>query len=325
MPATTLNAFDLNLLRVFDAVMEERSVQRAGQRIGLSQSAVSHALNRLRHALQDELFVRTPDGMTPTPRALEIVGPVRTALAQLEAALIPDEFVPATAKRTFTLASSDYVTAALVPPLMRLMEEEAPGVALNVVPAARHDLAEALDMGHIDVAITVFSSIPHRFSTLDLFEEEEVYVVRAGHPLGAGPLTLEGLAAHQHAVVAQEPADHEDEFFIERGLGWRAFMFNRVDLERILEEQGLQRRIALTLPHFLTLPMVLIQSDMIAAMPRRLAKRLAVRYDLRIFEAPFDVPPLTIQAIWHSRNNKDRAQLWFRNNLATVARTIATR
>ncbi|MCW2240007.1 LysR family transcriptional regulator [Azospirillum canadense] len=325
MPVMSLNAFDLNLLRVFDAVMEERSVQRAGQRIGLSQSAVSHALNRLRHALQDELFVRTPEGMTPTPRALEIVGPVRTALAQLEAALIPDDFDPSAAKRTFTLATSDYVTAALVPPLLRLMQETAPGVDLNIVPAARHDLAEQLDMGHIDVAITVFSAIPRRYSTLDLMDETEVYVARAGHPLGDGPLTLEGLAAHQHAAVVQYQGGQEDEYFVDRGLGWRAFMSNRVDLERVLSESGLQRRIAVTLPHFLTLPMVLIQSDMIAAMPRRLARRLSARYGLVTYEPPFTVQPLTIQAIWHSRSDKDQAQRWFRDSLATVAQSICDR
>jgi len=315
-------AFDLNLLRVFDAVMEERSVLRAGHRVGLSQSAVSHALNRLRYTMKDDLFVRTPEGMTPTPRALEIAVPVREALAQLEAALGPDEFVPAEAKRTFTLAASDYVTAVLVPPLLRRMQKAAPDVDLHVVPVGRLGLVEKIDMGQIDVAISVFSTIPQRFSVLDILPEGEVYTVRAGHPLGTGPLTLEGLSAFHHAVVAQERPDGDDEYFVERGLGWKAFMSNRVDLERILAEHGWKRRIAVVLPHFLALPMVLSESDLIAGMPGRLAKRMAVRYDLQIFDPPFQGRALTIQAIWHSRNDKDRAQMWFRSNLAVVAQEI---
>jgi DNA-binding transcriptional LysR family regulator len=181
LPTVNLNTLDVNLLRLFDAIMEERSVVRAGRRLALNPSAVSHALNRLRHILKDELFVRTSDGMQPTARAVELSRPLRQALLQIAAALGPPDFDPATAHRRFFLAANDYVTAVLLPPLINHFSTPAPRIDLVVRPSTRLDLTEQIDMGCIDVALGVFSSIPPRFRSRPILRQDDVLVMREGH------------------------------------------------------------------------------------------------------------------------------------------------
>src|SRR5271170_3883676 len=146
-------AFDLNLLIVFDAVMQERSVTRAGSRIGLSQPAMSHALTRLRHMLKDDLFVRTPDGMVPTPRAEALAGPLRAALRDMQLALEPESFAPQTATRRFVVAANNYAAVVLVPHLLMHASDAAPGVRLVVRPTGTLNVPEMLDRGELDLAI----------------------------------------------------------------------------------------------------------------------------------------------------------------------------
>ncbi|WP_235885507.1 LysR family transcriptional regulator [Bradyrhizobium niftali] len=167
----------MNLLKVFDAVMEERSVLRASQKVALTQSAVSHSLARLREMLEDELFVRTATGMQPTARALTMAPQVREALRTLEAAVELPTFVPATSTKQFTLAANDFTTMVLASPLLKLLGREAPSIDLTIKPVTRIDLAEQIDLGRIDVAIGVFSVPPSRFRTSLLFEYDDVLIV----------------------------------------------------------------------------------------------------------------------------------------------------
>src|SRR5882672_4782433 len=146
-------AFDLNLLIVFDAVMQERSVTRAGQRIGLSQPAMSHALGRLRHMLKDELFIRAPDGMVPTPRAEELAQPLRSALSEMQRALEPTAFDPAAADRNFALALNNYAAVVLAAPLVTAVAAAAPSVRLELRPSGTLDLVDRLDRGDLDLAL----------------------------------------------------------------------------------------------------------------------------------------------------------------------------
>src|SRR5262249_27237607 len=153
---------DLNLLRVFDAVMDERSVLRAGNRVGLSQSAVSHALARLREILGDDLFVRTATGVNPTARALAMATPIREALIRIDLAVASARFDPAAPRRQFTLAASDYITAVIIPEILGLLKLEAPNVDLIIRTGTRIDLAEQIDLGRIDLAIGSFAAVPER-------------------------------------------------------------------------------------------------------------------------------------------------------------------
>src|SRR3954467_13070429 len=157
-------AFDLNLLIVFDAVMQERSVTRAGQRIGLSQPAMSHALGRLRHMLKDELFIRTPDGMGPTPRAEMLAQPLRSALSEMQLALEPAAFDPATSDRRFVLAVNNYAAVVLAPPLVTAVSAAAPGVRLDLRPSGTLDIVDRLDRGDLDLALGGRQSPGERFA-----------------------------------------------------------------------------------------------------------------------------------------------------------------
>lgn len=157
--SVSFKTLDLNLLKVFDAVMGERSVLRASQKVALSQSAVSHSLARLREMLEDDLFVRTAAGMQPTARALTMAPQVREALRTLEAAVELPTFVPATSTKQFTLAANDFTTMVLASPLLKLLGREAPSIDLTIKPVTRIDLAEQIDLGRIDVAIGVFSAL----------------------------------------------------------------------------------------------------------------------------------------------------------------------
>ena len=185
----SFTSLDLNLLRVFDAVMEERSVLRASQKVFLSQSAVSHALARLREMLEDELFVRTATGMQPTARALAMAVPIRDALKSLEAAIELPKFEPASSTKTFTIAASDFMTMVVVPRLLELLRCEAPLIDIVIRPGTRIDLAEQIDLGRIDTAIGTFSGAPRRFLSVPLFEYDDVLIVNSSRKLGT--LSLE--------------------------------------------------------------------------------------------------------------------------------------
>ena len=188
-------AFDLNLLTVFDAVMEERNVTRAGQKLGLSQPAASHALNRLRHMLKDELFVRAPEGMVPTPRAEELARPLRQALNALHLAVEPHAFDPALAERRFTIAVSNYVAIVVAAPLVRAAAAAAPRVRLDLPSSVALSVNDLLDRGELDLAIGTFPTPGERFGRTRLLTVKFVLMMRAGHPAAAQPLTPEAIAA----------------------------------------------------------------------------------------------------------------------------------
>src|SRR5260221_3187541 len=184
-------SLDLNLLRIFDALMEERSVTRVGARLSLTQSAISHALNRLRHMLGDELFMRTTDGMQPTARAAEIGPRLRQALRQMERALAPVAFEPASTDRCFTIGATDYFSALLLPELVAELRTQAPYAELRIRPLDDVDIVEQLDTGRLDLAIGAFRRIPDRFAHEILYRDDMVWLMRADHPAAGLPLTLE--------------------------------------------------------------------------------------------------------------------------------------
>lgn len=306
---------DLNLLRVFDAVMAERSLTRAARILSLTQPAVSNALSRLRLALGDELVRRSGQGVSPTPRALALWPAVRDALRQLQQSLAPDAFAPADADNSFMLAMADATAAELVPPLVRVIEAEAPGVSLRVMPLTTRDPRKLLDDETIDLAIGFFPAVMAdlsaraqvgkgvSFSHQRVYGSEYVCVMRADHPLASGPLTLNRFCAARHLLVS---------------FSGRPFGF----IDEALQAHGRERRIVLTVNQFFTAARVVADSDLLTVLPSHF---LAIVGDPRVLVArrlPLDVPPVHIDALWHSRQDTNSAHRWLRD---AVQRAIPAR
>jgi len=314
------NSLDLNLLRVFDALIEERSVTRAGERLGLSQSAISHALNRLRYVLNDELFVRMPDGMRPTVRAAEIAPRLREGLLQLQLALGPAEFDPARTERRFTIACTEYAGTILIPALIARLRALAPNAELSIRPS-NMGVAESLLAGRVDLAIGSFRRVPEPFVYEPLFRETRVWVLSAGHPAARDDLTLEQLASLSHLIISATGEDEHavDGYVSDHGLERLVTRSDAGLLQGALAAHGLRRVIRLTTPHFLAALAVVSQSDMAAPLPRRLAAAFAEQYRLKIFEPPYPSPPFDIMALRHRDHGDEPAITWLRSMLRDVA------
>lgn len=299
-----LGGIDLNLLVALDALLAERSVTRAALRIGLSQSAMSHALARIRELLGDAVLVRTAEGMVPTARAERIGPAVRRALAEISSALAGDApFDPATSRRTFTLAAADYAQMALLPPLLARLAKIAPGVDLWV-KSVPEDLGIAL-AGDVDLVITPARSrdtaagIAHE----RLFDERFVCVVRRGHPAAKKRMTLDRFVALPHALVAP--------------MGTRASF-----VDDALAALGKQRRIACAVPHFLVAPHLIASSDMVLTLGERVARSFAAQLDLVLLTPPLELGGITVSQIWHERSAGDPGHAWLRSLLREVAAAL---
>ncbi len=313
-----LSQLDLNLLNVFDAVMRHRRVTEAAEALALSPSAVSHALSRLRRVLNDELFVRDDEGMTPTPRALELASDVRHGLALLERALDTGPFQPGQSARTFRIAAGDYASAFLLPPLVQRLGRVAPHVNLRVVPVNRTDIGRMLNTGAVDLVIGWFDALPQELCRRVVLREDGGLVVSAGHPLAEGPLTLERIYAFPHLVVdlTGEEELSRDGFYEDRGLVRRVWM-DRVVLQS-RAQPGDAARVALRLPHFMAVPHFLRGSDLVATLPGRLA-RWATADGSLIFLGPVLSPEtVDIEAVWHSRAETDQGLAWLVGTLVEV-------
>jgi DNA-binding transcriptional LysR family regulator len=307
---TTFSSFDLNLLRVFDAIMEERSVLRASQKVYLSQSAVSHSLGRLRELLDDELFVRTTTGMQPTARAIAMAPLVRDALRSLESAIDSPKFEPATSSKRFTIAANDFITMVIAPHLLRILKAEAPSIDLAIKPVTRIDLAEQLDLGRIELALGTFTGLPDRFRSQSLFEYDDVLI--ASEALKLGPLTLETLT-QVPIVVVSFGGDQEgavDGYLSERGLSRRSEMYDRTAFEAAFAGADEPPRIAVTLPHFLAMPAFLEGATHAAIVPRPLSRSFARLFPLAMHELPYPTTRVTVAALWHERHQGDVSQNW---------------
>jgi DNA-binding transcriptional LysR family regulator len=295
-------AFDLNLLIVFDAVMQERSVTRAGSRIGLSQPAMSHALNRLRHMLKDELFVRTPGGMVPTPRAEMLAQPLRSALSEMQLALEPAAFDPTASDRRFALAVNNYAAVVLAPPVVAAVSAAAPTVQLDLRPSGTLDILDRLDRGDLDLTLGSMDSAGERFVTAPLLEDPFVMVMRLGHPASRGKLSAAAFAALPHLEIS---SSREDTGFIDR---W-------------LAERGLVRRIALRVPYLSAAP-ILVQSDLVAALSGRIAQEFVRNHPLLLRKPPYDSPRVRTVMLWHRRLDRHPAHRWLRDVILSVTKSL---
>ncbi len=299
-------AADLNLLVVFEALLEERSVSRAARRVGLSQPAASNALRRLRDLFSDRLFIRAGRGMAPTPRALELAGSVRSGLTHLRAALDPRRtFDPATSARSFRIAMTDYAEWLLVPALLRRLSRDAPQLQILLRRVERIFVVpeEELREGALDAAIGSFpevSALDPGTHAQDLWHDRNVCILRRGHRLLRRPWTPEAFASSPQVGVFYRPET--------QGL-----------IDNVLAGYGLRRRLQATAPHFLTVPDIVAASDLIAVVPALLASRFAKLLPLVVREVPVPLPLFHARLVWHERNHGDPAQAWFRAAVAAAA------
>jgi DNA-binding transcriptional LysR family regulator len=297
-----LSSVDLNLLVAFDALLSERNVTRAARRVGLSQPALSKALVRLREIFSDPLFERRGGLMQPTAQALKLGGPVRRALDEIQMALSPDKFEPATARATITIGSIDLYDLILMPPLIARIAKEAPGLELVVRASDRLRVHRQFANNELDFAFMPISESISELNAEPLFSESATTILRKGHSL-ARNMTLEGFANAGHVTVGLEG----------QGVNW---------IDAALSGFGLRRRIALTLPSFIAVPFVVGATDLISTLPKRLVSRFGAVAKVISVPPPLQAPVVTIHLAWHRRSVGSPLHNWLRRTIKSVSAEI---
>lgn len=304
MHQVDLTTVDLNLLKLFEAIIRERSVTQAGLRLGLSQPAASRALGRLRAMLGDRLVVRGKLGLELTPRGEALAGPVARLLDEARRIVAPAVFDPATATGRITIAAHDHLGLLVLAGLTARFERHAPALSLHIAQPAG-DNVRLVEQGRADLALGIFEALPGSLYRRGLYTDKLACVVRSGHPVVTGGLGLESYVALRHVAVTIS------------GVGESA-----VDVA--LSALGLARRVALRVPHFLAGAMLVADNDMILTLPSRLACRLAERLPIVVLDLPLELAPLSPAMIWHERFHADPAHVWVRQQLVDVVAPFNT-
>jgi len=299
---TDLASLDLNLLRVFDAVARERHVTRAAQRLHLSQPAVSNALARLRAALGDELFLRRPGGVEPTALALALAQPVAEALDRLADTLsVRAPFDPATARRTFPIALSEYAEAVIAPPLLERMLREAPGCLLAIRHADRTNWEALLERGEAQLAVAVLPEPTALYTRVRLLPEAFMTLMRPGHPLAEGAWDAARFVTFPHLLHSPNGS-------------------REGALDAALKEAGHPRRLGAVVAHLLAVPAILLRTDMVITLSARLAGQVARAHGLVCRPPPLEVRHMRLSLVFHRRFEADPGHAWLRRLLLEVAR-----
>ena len=306
---------DLNLLRVFDEVMAERSLTKAAHNLALTQPAVSNAMRRLRETLGDDLVRRSGQGLEPTPRANALWPSVREALRQLQDSLSPSTFDAVTSTATFVLAMADATASELIPGLLNVVERDAPGVSLRVVPLSTRDPRRLLDAESADLAIGHFpgaladltanaqSGGAVNFNHQRLYDGEYVCVMRKNHPLAKKALTLDRFCESRHMLVS---------------FSGRPFGF----VDEALASLQRKRRVVITVNQFFTAGRVVSQSDVLTVLPRHFVRVADAGHSLVVKDLPFDMPVVHVDALWHKRLQQSSAHQWLRGAIAASAKLV---
>jgi DNA-binding transcriptional LysR family regulator len=302
-----LRNFDLNLLVAFDLLMQEQNVSRAAERMFVGQSAMSHILQRLRQQLDDPLLVKTPSGMKPTDRALALIDPVRAVLRDVKRLISArEEFDPAKSLRRFVIAATDYMELLVIPALVERIARYAPGVDIHVKRTETPFPDRELEYKDLDVVLG-FEAIlkpPAYLIVEKLFDDRMTCLVSLNHPVNSGDrLTLDEYVSMKHMLISRE--------------GTRIGV-----IDEWLAEKGLERRIALVVPHFLSAPFIVAKTDTLLSLPERIARQFVNLAPLRILPVPLDLPDYRLVMIWHPLWEKDPAHRWLREQILAVCQTI---
>jgi DNA-binding transcriptional LysR family regulator len=289
-----LQDIDLNLLVVFNQLLVERRVSRVADNLGLTQPAVSNALARLRKLLGDELFLRTPAGMEPTPFADQLAEPVTYALGTIHSALNQrSTFDPGSSTRSFTVGMTDIGEIYFLPELMDRLRREAPGVSVSTVRNAAVNLRDEMEAGKVDLAIGLLPQLKAGFFQRRLFRQRYVCMFRKGHRLDRKRITLAEFSAAEHLVVVSPGTGH-----------------GKVDV--LLKRSGIARNVRLTVPHFMAVGHILQATDLIATVPERLAQRMVDPFGLAFITHPAKLPDVAINVFWHAKFHKAPENQWLR-------------
>lgn len=295
---------DLNLLIALDALLTDLNVTKAARRLNVSQPAMSSTLSRLRRMFGDELLVRGPGGMVPTPRALELLDPIRRLLRDVQQIIAPlSNFEPSASQETFVVAATDYVELLLVPRLVRRLRAAAPGVKLVLRSIEASKLPDDLISGRIDVGIAFFPSLSAKLRKRTLFTDEFTCVISPDSPLAKGPLTLPALLAATHLQTSASGR-----------LGGR--------VDDALQEKGLRRQVNFVTSHFVAAASIASQTDVMTITGKRLAQYLASFLPLELRPLPFQTKPLNLLLAWHERTHRDPSRQWLRAQIEDSANEL---
>lgn len=295
---------DGNLLLALEVLLREGSVTRAALELGIGQPGTSHLLQRLREHFGDPLLVRSGRRMVLTPLGAALREPAQEAVAAMRRVLArPVEFQPAALRRTFRVATSDHVGMTLLPSVIEQLAQQAPGVDLDIRPVTEATHGSELEDARVDLALGPFTPSSAAIQSEPLFQEGLVCLVRQGHPRGKGRLTLKALAELSHVLVSP------------RGTRTGA-------LDQLLAEQGLKRRVVLTVPHFLLAPFILARTDHVLLLPESLAERFVDLAALQRVELAFPLPRFTISQLWHTRNDSRPEHVWLRQLFHQAVRSL---
>ncbi|MDM0054153.1 LysR family transcriptional regulator [Variovorax fucosicus] len=290
-----LKDIDLNLLVVFNQLLIERKVSKVAENLGLGQPAVSNALARLRKLFGDELFLRTSSGMQPTPFADQLAESIGYALGMIHGAVnARSSFDPASSKRSFSIGMTDIGEIYFLPQLMRRMHEIAPEVSISTVRNTAVNLKDAMEAGHVDLAIGLLPQLKGGFFQRRLFVQQYMCMFRKGHALDKKRLLKSDFFAADHVAVVSAGTGHGQ-------------------VDEILDNSSPQRRVKLKVPHFVAIGHILQSTDLIATVPERLAERMAEPFDLRYLPHPVKLPQISINIFWHAKYHKDPANQWLRS------------
>lgn len=294
MPEMNIQSLDLNLLKTLHALLSERSVSRAAETLGTSQPTVSRSLARLRSLFSDRLLVPSGRELVLTPRAQAMVEPLSRALSGVQSLLVSPIFDPQTAKMTLRLCTFDYGAMVLVPALMKILGEEAPGITLEVLTAPAQRTEETLRDDIADLVLGSLETARTEFRKQHLFEDTLVCLARHNHPRLRDGLNSETFQALSHLIVTSAHSP----------------------LEEAMAKRYL--KVALRLPHYAAAPSVMVQTDLLLTLPSRVASVLARGLPLEIWPFPFEARPCRVGMVWHSRTDEDAAQRWLRQQVITL-------
>ena len=302
--SVTIRNVNLNLLKVFDAVMRERNITRAAERLCVSQPAISNALGSLRALYGDELFIRTPKGVAPTAKALEIADPIRESLKLVDGTLESDfEFRPESLHRQFTVALTDYGELHFLPYLISELNVTAPGVEVVCLPEPGATLTPEMRSGTVDLVWDWLRIDDPRFHVELAFEDRSYCVARTGHPKVNGGLSVDDFLELEHVAL-------------------RPTRTHIPMIERELEKQGLERKVVTEVSHLLAMPGIVANTDLVACLPERLAKFYARQMDLAICPNPVFSHPVPVYQMWHKHLDDDAGHAWFRGLLQQLAHSV---
>ena len=292
-----LRDIDLNLLVVFNELLHQGRVSAAARALGMSQPAVSNALNRLRRLLGDEVFMHTPKGMVPTPLSERLAEPIAFALGTIHDTLNSKaEFDPATSARNFTVAMTDIGEISFLPALMKKLSAVAPGVTLSTVRNTAVNLRDEMENARTDLAIGFLPDLKTGFFQRRLFSQRYVCLFRKGHPLAEQGITLKSFCAAEHVAIVAAGTGH--------GM-----------VDESIQRAGITRKVRLQVPHFVAVGHILQTTDLIAVVPEAYAKRTLEPFDLETALCPVKIPQIVINMLWHGRHHREPGNQWLRQTI----------